>query len=147
MAAVIIDIAEAVKAALNAASLSQPLTATREYVPVYELTDLDTLRVTVVPRELSATALSRRDDDFRYMIDIGIQQRFEPPLNPADLDARMLLVEEIVDLFRSKRLTGYTAAMCVQVENPPIFSPEHIDQYRTFTSVVRLTFQVVRATT
>ena len=40
MSAVVVEIAEAVTAALNAATLSQTFVAERAYVPVHELPDL-----------------------------------------------------------------------------------------------------------
>jgi len=47
---VITDIAEAVKDALNGQDFSQAFTAERHYQPLFELKDMKTLHVTVVPR-------------------------------------------------------------------------------------------------
>ena len=142
MSAVIVEIAEAVTATLNAATLSQTFVAERAYVPVHELPDLVDLAVTVVPTSIGVTPLTRHSDDHEYAIDIGVQKRCTP--DPTEADPLMLLVEEIVDLFRGKALTGYTAAKCVRVANEPIYFPAHMDNERVFTSVVTLTFRVAR---
>jgi hypothetical protein len=64
MPAVVVEIADAVTYLLNDASLSHSFTATREYVPVIELSTMgDAVFVTVVPRELSIVALSESPSD------------------------------------------------------------------------------------
>lgn len=142
MSAVVLDIADAVTSALNAATLSQTFTAERAYVPIFELPDLADLRVTVVPVELTFAALTRHSDDFDYAIDIGITRRCEP--TAASADPLMVLVQEILDLFRGKRLTGYTDAKCVTGGNKPIYDPTFMDSDRVFMSVVNLTFRKAR---
>ena len=54
--ATILQISDSVTAQLNAAELSQPLHAQRLYVPDFDLEDMQELRVSVVPRELSILA-------------------------------------------------------------------------------------------
>ena len=62
---------------------------------------------------------------------------------PAELDPLMSLVEEIIDRFEGRRLETYPQAICVKAENEPVFSQEHIEQFRQFTSVIALTFRTV----
>jgi hypothetical protein len=155
--AAVVTIAEAVKDRLNAppAPLSQSFTAIRAYVPTFGKQDSDAdefaeLRVTVVAAELTMATLSRRDDDFDYVVDVAIQKRIDrEAIEDADFNAEvdplMLLAEEVMDLFRGKRLTGYETALCVAAANRPIFAPEHLDEQRLFTSLIRLTFRVARA--
>jgi hypothetical protein len=140
---VIIDIADAVVAALNGATFTQTFTAVRAYVPVYELTDLGTLRVTVVPRELSLVPLTRNADTGEYLIDVAVQKVLGR--DNADIDPFMTLAEDITDLFRGSTLATYTDAKCTAVANAPIYDPGHLDERRVFTSVVTLTFVVVRS--
>lgn len=142
MSAVVVEIAEAVTTAINAATLSQTFVAERAYVPVHELPDLVDLAVTVVPTSIGVTPLTRHSDDHEYTVDVGVQKRCTP--DTTDADPLMLLVEEIIDLFRGKTLTGYTAAKCLRVANDPIYVPAHLDDERVFTSVVTLTFRVAR---
>jgi len=140
--ATIIQIADAVVAQLNAATFSLPLTAVRHYVPSFELPDMETLHVTVVPRGISSTSLDRSRDTFSYEIDLAVQKKTD--MAPATLDALMSLVEEIADHFRAGPLASFPGARCMDVKNAPVFSQEHLDELRQFTSVLTLTFRVVR---
>jgi len=100
-------IADAVTDELNAATLSQAFSVERLYQPLFELADMNTLHVTVVPRGVNILPLGRDRNAFDYMIDVAVQKKIQE--DPADVDPLMLLVEEIVDLFRFKRLTSFSS--------------------------------------
>jgi hypothetical protein len=53
-------------------------------------------------------------------------------------------VEEIGLFLRDRRLAACPAAVWLRTENVPIYAPEHLDELRQFTSVLTLTFRVVR---
>lgn len=142
MMATILMIADAVVARLNNAPFVPPLAAERHYQPRYDLEQMTTRRVSVVPRGLSNTTLDRNRDAFDYEIDVAIQQKTD--MSAASLDALMNLVEEIVDMFRSSSLAGAPEARCVEVKNVPIYALEHLDELHQFTSLVTLTFRVWR---
>ena len=57
--AVITDIAEAVVVQMNGGTFSQTFTAERAFLPVFELSDLKNVRVTVVPGALPHPDQSR----------------------------------------------------------------------------------------
>jgi hypothetical protein len=139
----VIAIADAVKTALNAGGFAQTFTAERLYLPVFELKDMDTLHVTVVPRGLMIELLDRSRDQHDYQVDVAVQKRLASE-NAAEVDSLMDLVEQIGDRFRHKVLETDPPAVCVKVENVPIYAPEHLEQLRQFTSVLTLTFRVVR---
>lgn len=145
MSAVIVQIADAVAAAINGATLSQSVAAERLYVPVHELNDLDTVKVSVVPAGLAIEELTRASDLFTYTVDVGIQRKVSPAdpstLANADVDPWVTLTEEIGDLFRGRRVGGFR---CTGVANRPVYSPDHLDEKRVFTSVLSLTFTVDR---
>lgn len=141
--AVIIDIADAVVATLNAAHLSRPLVAGRYYLPEFDLKDMDTLHVSVVPAELEEEMADREQDFGEYTIHVAVQQRVGK-LDNATLDGLMSLVEEIGDLFRHQRLPGYEQAQWQKSENRPIYDPKHLKEHGQFTSLLVLTFQVLR---
>lgn len=146
MPAIIIQIADAVVARINDpdSNLSIGLDAERAYVPVNKLEDLGSPRATVVPAGIEMTMLSRRDDDFDYLVDVGVQKKTDG--SPDEVDALMTLVEEVVDLFRGRPLAfGDTSALCVAVGNAPIYDPDHLRDRDAFSSVARLTFRVARA--
>jgi hypothetical protein len=140
--ATIVAIADAVVAELNGTTFSQPLTAERHYQPVFELSEMTELKVSVVPRSVASKALDRNRDSFDYLIDVAVQHKTEP--TQGNLDALMELVEEIADHFRTQPLAGYPEAHCIEVTNEPIYAMEHLDEFRQFTSVITLTYRVWR---
>lgn len=138
----ITQVAEAVVAELNATTFSQPITAIRSYLPRVELADLKTLKVTVVPSSVTVAAASRSLTQRDVAIDVAVQKKLGQEQN-VSLDPLLALAEEIVEHFRAKRLDSFPGALCVKTEFKPIYAPEHIEQLRTFTSVLTLTFRVI----
>lgn len=151
MPAVLVEIADAVVAALNAATFSLSFNAERAYAPVNDTVDLSTLEVTVAARAWTPTAITRAMTDNEYIVDIGVQKRLTPGLATngqinAEADPLMLLVEEITDLFQRKPLEGYTtAANMLTAPEQPIYLDEHMRDHRVFSAVVRLTLRKTRA--
>ena len=143
-----IQIADAMVAVLNDATLSQPVTAVRHYLPEFDLKEMDELHVSVVPAELDEEIADRSRDRAEYKIHVAVQKRVskqEPPgLDTAAIDGLMRLVEEIDDLFRHKPLAGYENAHWVKTENKPIYDPKHLKEHGQFTSLLAFTYQVVR---
>ena len=142
MPANIVAIADAVTAELNGNSFSQPLTAQRLYLPVFDFPSMSELKVTVVPKGITTSSLDRSRDSFDYQIDIAIQKK--TPNEIEFIDSLMLLVEEIGDHFRSNPLASYPGARCTGVENTPVYAPDHLLELRQFTSVLTLTFRLWR---
>lgn len=140
--AVILDIADSVVAQLNGTTFSQPVTAERHYQPKFELSEMTDLKVSVVPRSLASKTLDRNRDSFDYQIDVAVQQKTD--MSQASLDALMTLVEEIADHFRTQPLASYPNARCTEVKNELVYSLEHLDEFRQFTSVITLTYRVWR---
>lgn len=139
--AVIVEIADAITTALNEAALSQPVSATRQYQPKFELPEMSDLHVTVIPKAVTVTQIARNKAVKDYQIDVGVQQKLEAG-DAAVIDTLMDLTEEIAGLFEFKPLAGNPAAAWVRTEYPTIFSPEHMERLGQFTGVVTLTFRV-----
>lgn len=140
---VITDLADAVVAELNGASFSQPVTAQRLYLPQFELPELQALHVTVVPKAVLLASADRSRSQGDYSVDVAVQQKFTTGDN-AELDLLTGLTEEIGDHFRGRRLGSYPAAAWLKTEQKVLYAPEHIDELRQFTSVLTLTYRVVR---
>jgi len=140
---VILDIADAVVASLNAGSFALEFEAERKYQPVFELHDMQTLRVSVVPKSLAITTAARDSGFFDCAIDIGVQKKVNAD-DSAELDALMNLVEQIADHLRMKRLDDSPNAAWLGIANEPVFAPEHLEQWRQFTSVLTVTYRVRR---
>ncbi|OQB78594.1 MAG: hypothetical protein BWX88_05154 [Planctomycetes bacterium ADurb.Bin126] len=144
--ATIVDIADAVAAELNGHTFSQAFTARRLYRPVFDLADMKTLHVSVVPKGVEMQGASRTLVQHDYLIDVGVQKKLptSPSGDNTEIDALMALVEQIADFFRQRRLQAMPNVVWVKTENPSIYLPEHLDQLRQFTSVLTLTFRVLR---
>ena len=61
-----------------------------------------------------------------------------------EIDPLLTLVDEIADYFRFQRLDSFPNAVWVKTENAPVYAVEHLDQLAQFTSVLTLTFRVIR---
>lgn len=138
----IIDIADAVVSELNGGSFSQQFTAKRLYQPLFDLQQLKQLKVSVVPKAVEIERSDRVAHQYDYQIDVAVQKKFDTTEN-AELDPLMGLVEQIADFFKDRRLSAYPDASWIKTENLP-WSPEHMIQQRVFTSVLTLTFRVLR---
>lgn len=139
-------IADAVVAELNGAAAGtfvQAFTAARHYRPQFDLAELKTLRVSVVPKGIAITGLMRSANQHDVSVDVAVQKKVNPT-DSAELDGLMTLVEQIADYLRLRRLTALPTALWTKTDNVPVYSPEHLETKQVFTSVLTLTFRVVR---
>jgi hypothetical protein len=141
--AVTVDIADALVAELNAGSFSQPLAAARHYAPAFDLKEMTELHVSVVPKGIVIAGSDRSRNTHDVQIDLGVQKKFTTG-DAAEIDPLMTLVEEIADFFRLRPLASFPNAHWIKTENKPIYSQEHWDEQRQFTSILTFTFRVVR---
>ena len=143
-----VAIADAVVATLNAHDFAMAFTAERHYLPRYELSEMQDLRVTVVPKEMTTTTVSRGAVSRDVTVDVAVQQKLDAPGNPApgseqaDTDALMDLSEAIAEHLRVTALLGMPGPMWIQTEHTAIYAPEHLEQMRQFTSVMAFTFRI-----
>lgn len=144
MAAAIIDLADAVVAALNGEAFSQAFTAERSYRVTADLTELVALKVAVLPGAQSGGVLSRGQRLTDYRIDIGLRKKTEGAVG--EYDALMALAEEVADFLTGTPLVTTLAgqarqARCIGVERDPLFEPQDIDS-QVFTAVLAATYRV-----
>lgn len=134
----IIDLADAIVTGLNATVFSQTFTATRGYLPTFDLPDLDELTVTVVPKEDEAKLDTRNQSTHEYSIDIGIQKKPATIANES-LDPLMLLTQEIADCFLFNQQPAGATLLSPTIRI--LYLPEHLHKLRQFTAVITLTFR------
>ena len=139
MPAAIVQLADAVVADLNAATFSQPFTTQRSYLPRWKLEELATIRVTVVPQDDVGERASRAQWQEDYQLDVAIQQRLGAN-ETAQMDALVLLGQELADYFKSRNPAGDLATL-VAVAFAPLFDPDHLEKHKTLTTVLNLTFR------
>lgn len=135
-------IAEAVKSELNT-QFAGTFTATREYLPQYELEDMATLHVVVAVHGVEVKNEARGKSKEIHKIDVGIMLK-PSALSNAILDALMAIVQDVLDFLRQRRLSTHAKAICLGVENEPAYSQEHLQKFRQFSSVLTFSFQEVR---
>lgn len=141
--------AEAVKAALNAApggTFSQAFTAERKYLPLFDLEELATLRVSVVAAGFAPTALTRSHVQKELTVDVGVHQRLPEGTDPSSaaanavIDPLLQLVEEIALFFRPGL---YGGASFVSAASETVCDPEQLRANNVFFAFARLTFKTL----
>lgn len=157
--AVAVSVANAVTAMLADASLSQTFTPERSYadwaqpLEKEQVSDTDRLYVDVVPQAtgMQAELDDRGSNQYTTFIDIAIRRRFGPDKQSntdgrvlvAQVDALMLLVQEVYELFMPKRLEDFEDAVWDPDQGTRILvAPlkKHLYEYKQFTGIVRIGF-------
>ena len=141
----VLNIATAVAAELNAApagTFTPPLQAVCSVLPVYDLTQMADLKVTVVPKAVQIDGATRATSQFDVQIDIGIQRKLGSNLE-ADVAALLDLVDQVAQYLRNRPLATAPHAMWVSTANEPVYAPEHLADKRLFTSVLTLTYRAI----
>ncbi len=141
--ALTIDIADAVVTELAGGAFSQPVSAVRRVLPTYELADMKDLRVTVVPAAVEISGASRSLSQHDVRVDVGIQKKLGKNL---DTEVALLLglVDEIAEFLKRRPLQTAPWAVWVRTVNEPVYAPDHLAEKRLFTSVLTLTYRVLK---
>lgn len=156
MAAVLVEIAEAVKSELATAFAASTFGASysaivpkRSYADWDdELKDIGAIKVDVVPVAYDESSLNtHKSIGYVTSVDIGIRKRFGTgnqqstgELVLSDVDALVLLVENVSEFFTPRRLTAYEYASWRETRIRAIYVREHLRQCRQFTGVIRVSF-------
>ena len=146
MSAVIIQLANAVVSDLNAHAFSQNFTATRAYLPRFDLEGGTGLQVSVVPKTDVRQPATRAEDECTETIDIGVMQRLAKTgaEEIAEVDGLMGLCEEVKTFLSRRRPAAMPEAVCVEVKHEPIYSVEDLNENRLFLSVISAVFHTNR---
>jgi hypothetical protein len=150
--AIEIQLADAVKDALNGAEWSLEFTAERPLLPAFELKEVHATTVTVAARAASGQRVSRGMTSEEHAVDVLVLERPEtaegqPDCTAARFDALAALVQEIRDFFVGWKADSVgLGAACTRWERPGDgpFDAAVARNDRAFASVVRLVFQVSR---
>jgi hypothetical protein len=137
---IITDIAKAVVSTLNEADFSKDFEAVYSVKPGFELAELDTLRVVVVPKQMEIDRISRSSTKYTVSIDVGIMQRIGAFSPEEAVEKLGELVDEIAEFLTETNLKDYDAATFAGISNDPIYIPEHLTSNRTFTSVLTVKY-------
>ncbi len=141
--ALVTDIADAVVAELAGGAFSQSFTPQRRVLPEYELADLKDLRVTVVPAAVEISGASRALSQHDVRIDVGIQKKLGKNLD-TEVASLCGLVDEITEFLKRRPLQAAPWAAWVRTANEPVYAADHLAEQRAFTSVLTLTYRVMK---
>lgn len=138
------QMAQAVAGMLNGASFSVPFESQVLLKPLFDLKELGSLKVTVVPVSLALEKIARGMSSGQYEIDIAVQQKLPAETMDTAIESLMDLVLEIANCLDNSpleyELGKHTAS--VKTEIKPIYSMERLAEYKVFTSVVTVTYKV-----
>jgi hypothetical protein len=127
----VINAADAVAAEINAAppdAFGHEFIATRRVLPVFELTDLTDLRVTVVPKGVEISGSTRSTSQYDISVDVGVQRKLTSDGGEVDAQIESLgeLVDRIADYLRRRPLMSFPGLAWVSTRNEPVYAPEHL---------------------
>jgi len=155
MSALLVTIADALTAELNAHDFGVQFKAERSYADWDELLEeLDTLRVDVVPVGYGDADLESRGT-LHYLpaVDIGVRRHFgsgdeqenDGRIDQAQIDALVLLVEQIHAFFTKQRPDDTVEAIWKQGKVNVTFNRQMLRDHRQFMGIVRFTFDAYQA--
>lgn len=138
-----IDIADAIVSEITNHTFSEPLTVSRRVLPEYELSELKALTVSVVPKSVEITNVTRQSSSYLVAVDVGIQQKIG---KDTDVEVARLsgVVSEIVQFLNRHRLIDIPGAVFVSIANEPVYAPEHLSEKRLFTSILTVHYKVIQ---
>ena len=160
MAAVIVDLADAIATELTAASLATfgvTFTAESSYADWHdELEDMDTLHVDVVPvRHEDSELADRGRTKYGMTVDVGFRKRFGTSsqssstgrITKADIDALVLMVEKAHEWFvdnGGRKLSTMPNAVWESTDIRATYIRKILRDKRMYVGVVRVKYEVVK---
>lgn len=135
-------LADAVVAAINAATLSLSVTATREHVPKFDIQDASSVQIKVVPASDSREMGSAACDNATIAIDIGVMKRLQETTEneKAEIDGLMELVEELRGVVNRQSLVAGVESRCTETSQDAIYDVKNLDESRIFLTSLTATF-------
>jgi len=143
MSSVIVNIVKAVKVELDAHVFDPVITTERSYRPFYELEDLKSAVVCIVPWGMAQARETREALSFDAEISIAIMKKLSGSTN-AEIDTMMDLVDEINAYITSATLSTYTNAKWISAINAPVYDENYLNVQNQFISQLKVTYKVVR---
>ena len=138
-----LTITDAIVTALNAAGLSQSVTFSRVYVPKFDLENAVAIQGRVVPKSDAREMGSAAADNATVAVDIGVMKRLQGTVaaEAAELDALLLLCEEIKAVLNRQRLAGAEEAICTGTAQEMPYSVGDVEG-RVFLTVITAMFLI-----
>jgi hypothetical protein len=136
-----IQISDALVAALNSGSFSsKQFIAKRSVLPLFELKDLSDLQVTVIPRNVEISILSRDKNLYEHTIDVAIQKKVDKPIE-VEFDSLVAFVFELAHAIGGYDLRSF-GALYSGIDIKPLYSLDDLAQDGVFTSVLSVKYKM-----
>lgn len=136
-----IQLADDIVSALNAKTdWVMPFSALRLQLPSYDITELNDVKVSVIPRGRTTELATREDTSKTQRIEIGIQQHVTD-VNSVECDTLGALVEEIEDYLILGSIGAWTCTSVINVlSDDSTFAKEHLVN-NVYTAVLVCEYQ------
>jgi hypothetical protein len=134
----LITLADAVVSTLQGGTFTPAITPERKLLPVFDLQQLNTLTVQVVPGGISFELTTRgpaSTDDL--IVDVAVIKNITDL--ETDVPPLLALVEAMVFHLKNNRRIG--GATLVRLENQPIYGVKELREQDQFISVLRCTYR------
>jgi hypothetical protein len=144
------QLAKSLAARLSAATYTTDyptISVQQAYLPQYDLEQMTTLKVSVVPREVSVAMTGRGAEQHDYTLAIVIAKRTDG--STAQVDALLSLVEKITDLLRSDAMPQVSSAPWPSqchwwaVSLDPVWSQDHLEERRVFFTAINVQYRAI----
>jgi hypothetical protein len=137
------EVADAVKAELEAITFSYPLTYLRAWLPRKEMKKFveNTIYATICPRGSENVQISRSRTMKEYQIDIALQCKISSASNDL-VDPMVRLSDQLAKALRNVKLVGAPDVRWAREQRQPIFSDDHAEEFALFTGVVTVFYRL-----
>ena len=143
MASRLINLANAVAAAVNAATLPLALTATVAWMPFSDRAASADLACWVIPSTEAPGSLSRGQLSHECEVFIALQK---PVADETEVDGLAATLEAIGDALAHRPLSwSGGAAHFASMRIDPVLDLDHWNRLKQYTGVLRLTYRIVTA--
>lgn len=134
----ITTLADKVLEEINARTYSVFFKASREYSPLIDIKDTESIYVVVIPSDSEAASVSRSNIYRDVTIDIAVQKKLSKQFDNSEIDPLMSLTEEIQESLVNLRFDN---SIWKSTAFKTIFYQPHLQQNNQFTSVFSVTFR------
>ena len=141
MSAIIVQLADAVVALLNAGSFSPSVTAERAFDPRVGLESLDTLNVMVVPKSETDNLEQRGAAmDAELAVDVCVRQRVTAG-SLSEVDALLALMDASKVHLRSAPVLEGMGAALIGISHAPLYDPAILRESNVFLGLATVTYR------
>ena len=133
----IVSLVDQIVTDLNAQTFSQPFTAERKFVWHPDLSEVQDLAVSVLPKQIEQHREARKFDGYMYGVDVVITKSVQGD-EDAEIDSMLTLTEEVNTYLRSNEVVTVSTVdyHWTSTINDPIYMQETIKDHQLYTALI-----------